>query len=102
MLASAANLSRLENALSALKAENIYVPPLEKKYLDRGHTCHFICGEGAAAGIRKTSRLLTDQMEIFITLIVNCLRQYAGVLFLRTFAKTVLYGKRSASLPRAV
>ncbi len=52
ILASAANLSRLKNALSDLKAENIYVPPLEKKYLDRGHACHFRCGEGVAAGIR--------------------------------------------------
>ncbi len=32
VLASVENLSRLENALSDLKAENIYVPPLEKKY----------------------------------------------------------------------
>jgi hypothetical protein len=52
VLASAANLSRLEKALSDLKAENIYVPPFRKKYLDRGHACHFRCGEGAAAGIR--------------------------------------------------
>ena len=37
------NLERLKEALSALKAELIYVPSLEADYLERGHACHFRC-----------------------------------------------------------
>jgi len=37
------NLERLKEALDALKAGLIYVPPLEADYLERGHACHFRC-----------------------------------------------------------
>lgn len=37
------NLKQLQKALNALKAELIYVPPLEAEYLERGHACHFRC-----------------------------------------------------------
>lgn len=37
------NLERLKKALAALKAETIYVPPLEINYLEQGHACHFRC-----------------------------------------------------------
>ena len=37
------NLERLKEALNSLKAELIYVPPLEASYLERGHACHFRC-----------------------------------------------------------
>lgn len=37
------NLERLKKALKALKAELIYVPPLDADYLERGQACHFRC-----------------------------------------------------------
>ena len=37
------NLGRLKEALNGLKAELIYVPPLETDYLEQGHACHFRC-----------------------------------------------------------
>jgi len=43
VLSSTDNLSNLRAALTELKARRIYVPPLGKKYLDRGHACHFRC-----------------------------------------------------------
>ncbi|MDP2922832.1 MAG: hypothetical protein Q8O30_03815 [Candidatus Omnitrophota bacterium] len=43
VLSSNDNLGRLEKALSVLRAELIYVPPLEADYLERGHACHFRC-----------------------------------------------------------
>jgi hypothetical protein len=43
VLCDHANLERLKKALRALKAEPIYVPPLEIEYLERGHACHFRC-----------------------------------------------------------
>ena len=41
ILASPANLSRLQAALTELQAEVIAVPPFELKYLLRGHAIHF-------------------------------------------------------------
>ena len=46
------NLKRLKKALRTLKARNIYVPPLKKKFLNRGHACHFRCYVDAAKNIR--------------------------------------------------
>ena len=37
------NLTKLKKALAALKTKNIYVPPLKKEFLDKGHACHFRC-----------------------------------------------------------
>ena len=46
------NLARMRKALKALKAEPIYVPPLDEKYLERGHACHFRCGAVDVKGLR--------------------------------------------------
>ena len=43
ILADAANLARLRQALAELRAEPIAVPPFELKYLRRGHAVHFRC-----------------------------------------------------------
>lgn len=43
VLSSTENLSNLRAALTELKARRIYVPPLDKKYLNKGHACHFRC-----------------------------------------------------------
>ncbi|MEW6686623.1 MAG: hypothetical protein AB1393_10530 [Candidatus Edwardsbacteria bacterium] len=37
------NLAKLKKALNTLKARNIYLPPLEKEFLEKGHACHFRC-----------------------------------------------------------
>lgn len=52
VLCHRANLKRLADALRELRAENIYVPPLEAGYLRRGHACHFRCRSGAIKGLR--------------------------------------------------
>ena len=46
------NLKRLKEALNSLKAELIYVPPLEASYLERGHACHFRCKSKDVQGLR--------------------------------------------------
>ncbi|MFC1496723.1 hypothetical protein ACFL52_04835 [Candidatus Margulisiibacteriota bacterium] len=46
------NLSRLKRALKKLKAESIYVPEFKKKYLDKGHACHFRCKAKGVADLR--------------------------------------------------
>ncbi len=46
------NLRKLSLALKALKAQQIYLPPLEKKYLAKGHACHFRAGTKEARGLR--------------------------------------------------
>ncbi|MDO9027999.1 MAG: hypothetical protein Q7U68_03970, partial [Candidatus Roizmanbacteria bacterium] len=46
------NLQKLQMALEALKAELIYVPPLEIKYLEKGHACHFRCNAKDVKGLR--------------------------------------------------
>lgn len=43
ILCTAKNLEFLKKALNSLNAELIYVPQLEKKYLEKGHACHFRC-----------------------------------------------------------
>ena len=50
VLSSTDNLSNLRAALTALKARRIYVPPLDEKYLNRGHACHFRC---YASGVER-------------------------------------------------
>ncbi|HUT36696.1 MAG TPA: hypothetical protein VNE39_24625 [Planctomycetota bacterium] len=52
VLASAGNLAALQAALRELDAEQIFVPPLEAEFLDRGHACHFRCRCPGAEGIR--------------------------------------------------
>lgn len=53
MLAAApVALPRLEQALAALQADVIAVPPLRPELLDRGHAVHFRCGRPDVAGLR--------------------------------------------------
>ncbi len=52
VLCDAGNLERIKKSLRYLKAENIYVPPLEKKYLDKGHACHFRSHCKSSRGMR--------------------------------------------------
>jgi hypothetical protein len=52
ILADAANLKRLRQALAELRAELIAVPPFALKYLRRGHAIHFRCQHPEAPGMR--------------------------------------------------
>ncbi|MFH1678454.1 MAG: hypothetical protein ABH914_02410 [Candidatus Omnitrophota bacterium] len=52
ILSTHKNLKCLQEALKALKAELIYVPPLEVDYLERGHACHFRCAAKEVEGLR--------------------------------------------------
>jgi hypothetical protein len=52
ILAGAANLARLQKALTDLQAEPIAVPPFELRYLRRGHAVHFRCRHPEAFRIR--------------------------------------------------
>jgi hypothetical protein len=52
ILASPDNLARLRQALDDLQAEAIAVPPLELRYLRRGHAVHVRCRHPEAAGLR--------------------------------------------------
>ncbi|MBN2145177.1 MAG: hypothetical protein JW774_11185 [Candidatus Aureabacteria bacterium] len=46
------NLTNIQNALNELKAAQIFFPPLQQKYLDKGHACHFKCGVEEAFDFR--------------------------------------------------
>jgi hypothetical protein len=52
VLAEHDNFVRLTAVLSELQAECIAVPPLDWKYLDRGHAIHFRCKHAEAHDIR--------------------------------------------------
>ena len=52
ILADSANLARLRRALSELQAEPIAVPPLELRFLRRGHAIHFRCHHPEASRMR--------------------------------------------------
>jgi hypothetical protein len=52
ILAEDDNFVRLTAVLSELQAECIAVPPLDWKYLDRGHAIHFRCKHAEAHDIR--------------------------------------------------
>ena len=52
VLADESNLARLQAALDELKAEPVYVPPISRDVLLRGHACHFRAGVPDAAGLR--------------------------------------------------
>lgn len=52
LLAEADNLDRLRQALRDLCAENIAVPPLDMRYLARGHAVHFRCAHPDALDMR--------------------------------------------------
>ena len=46
------NLARLRAALDALDAEPVFVPPLGRDVLLRGHACHFRCRLPGTEGVR--------------------------------------------------
>ena len=52
ILAEQENLDVLRCALADLQAETIAVPPLEKRFLDRGHAVHFRCAHPEALRMR--------------------------------------------------
>jgi hypothetical protein len=52
VLASNSNLARLREALSDLRAEAVFVPPLGQEVLLRGHACHFRAHLPDAEGLR--------------------------------------------------
>ncbi len=52
VLASAENLGRLRDAMGALEASVIAVPPFEARYLERGHAVHFECARSDVRGVR--------------------------------------------------
>lgn len=52
IVAEAANLQRLKEALSELRAEVIAVPPFEFEFLRRGHAIHFRCHHPEARRMR--------------------------------------------------
>lgn len=52
ILASAANLARLRQALEELQAETIAVPPFEPQWLNLGLAVHFRCRQPDAANMR--------------------------------------------------
>jgi hypothetical protein len=52
ILADAANLARLRQALAELQAEPIAVPPFALKHLRRGHAIHFRCQHPEALRMR--------------------------------------------------
>lgn len=52
IFSSTKNLMRLKEALNELGAELIYVPPLQRRYLKKGHACHFRCNREDVKGLR--------------------------------------------------
>ncbi|OIN98813.1 hypothetical protein AUJ66_00195 [Candidatus Desantisbacteria bacterium CG1_02_38_46] len=46
------NLAKLKKALRFLKARNIYLPPLKKEFLEKGHACHFRCYDKSVKNLR--------------------------------------------------
>lgn len=52
ILCNPENLNKVKKALRALEAKNIYLPPLKKEYLDKGHACHFRCYSEPVKGLR--------------------------------------------------
>lgn len=52
VLSHATNLKRLRAALNELRAEPVFVPTLEERYLLEGHACHFRCQAKGVEGLR--------------------------------------------------
>jgi hypothetical protein len=65
ILADSGNLARLRRALAELQAELIAVPPLDPKYLRRGHAVHFRCLNPQALGMRIDVMSRMRGMEAF-------------------------------------
>ena len=68
ILAERENLDILRRALADLQAETIAVPPLEKRFLDRGHAVHFRCAHPDALRLRIDIMSHMRGMESFATL----------------------------------
>jgi hypothetical protein len=65
ILADPGNLARLSKALADLRAEVIAVPPLDPKYLRRGHAIHFRCLHPEAMRMRIDVMSRMRGMESF-------------------------------------
>ena len=68
ILAEKENLDVLRRALADLQAETIAVPPLEKRFLDRGHAVHFRCAHPEAFRMRIDIMSRMRGMESFESL----------------------------------
>ena len=68
ILADTANLARLRRALADLKAEQIAVPPFERKYLLRGHAIHFRCNHPQALRMRVDVMSKMRSVDAFASL----------------------------------
>ena len=68
ILAEKENLEALCRALADLQAETIAVPPLEKRFLDRGHAVHFRCAHPEALRMRIDIMSRMRGMESFTTM----------------------------------
>jgi hypothetical protein len=95
VLADQKNLSRLQAALSELKAEPVFVPPLSTDVLLRGHACHFRCAMPGTEGLRidvmsvlhgcessapTRSRIVFWLREVRTSeLLIELCRRYAGM-----------------------
>jgi len=65
IVADAAHLKRLRRALADLQAEVIAVPPLELKYLERGHAVHFRCRHPEASRMRVDLMAKMRGVDVF-------------------------------------
>ena len=52
VMVSSKNLENIRSALSALDAEQVYVPALSEEVLLKGHACHFKCQREDVKGLR--------------------------------------------------
>lgn len=53
ILSNPENLEALSKALTDLKAERIFLPPLEARFLEKGHAIHFRCGRADVEAIAR-------------------------------------------------
>jgi PHD/YefM family antitoxin component YafN of YafNO toxin-antitoxin module len=68
VLASPANLQRLQAALDDLDAHVVGVPPFEARYLRCGHAVHFRCQDPEAEGMRIDVMARMRGVAVFSTL----------------------------------
>jgi hypothetical protein len=63
VLCEAENLARLKSAMDELQARQIFVPPLEADYLQRGHAVHFRYAHPDATDLRVDLELRREEDE---------------------------------------
>ena len=68
VLADENNLARLRTALDRLDAEPVFVPPLGRDVLLRGHACHFRCRMAGTEGVRIDVMTVLHGCEPFAAL----------------------------------